>query len=1059
MREQQLIKLLLSILLLTGATLLAQSPTGIIAGAVTDASGALIADARVTIINKDTGLTRTHVTGADGVYSASSLPVGSYKVTAEANGFSTLIREAVVEAGSTTTVDFSLPVGDVTQQVTVEAASPQIHYDSHQIGGVVTRTQIESLPLNGRSFFELAKLEPGVQPAYRGTNNRTFVPVMGGPGGNTGRGTRVTVDGGSIMQVGNGGAAMGFSQEVVQEFQIATVNFDLSTGITGNGSVNIVSRSGTNEFHGGGFFLFRDHNLAAYPGLARDPFNPDPFFQRRQFGAAVGGPIRRDRAFFFANYERSEQRSVVATRLLTPEFAPLSRITPSPFFENQFSLRFDLRLTENQNLFLRHSHDGVRQFAPVATGGPTTYPSSWTRQPGWADQSLMGITSTLSSTLVNDLRFSYFFVSSAELPPTAADCPGCVGLGAPNISVAETSLVLGRSLIPTVLGRRYHLSDILFWQKGGHQLRFGGDLEYLRGGRVDISDEPATIVLFSPRRVRDYNALPSTPPQLRIPLPASFLTLPDILQLPVQSFTVGIGEAGVPGKNFGHARTGQIVRLYFQDTWHLRPHLTFNYGVGWTFDEQLNYDLRKPAYLAPILGPAGLAPVRKNWRNFSPVLGLAWSPGTDGKTVLRAGGGIYYDFTVPFSNADAEAYALSPLGTGRRSFPGSAIVNPLSDIPGVALNTPLEFRGNPTLFTGARLLEILPVTRAELARRLDPSNRNLAITNIEADKTGLVYQEFTPNQYGIHLNAGVQREIFPHWVMSADFAFRRFIHTAGGPAGFLDFNHFNSVRGPVLPRCVGAQRDDPKALCSLGPINVFANFGRAVYKALLLRVDRRFSRGFQLLASYAYSSNVGLNSGAGSGFNLDNWFESYGPFVGRDTPHLVNVSGFVDLPRRFQLSFIVGYSSANPFSVWVGNNDLNGDGTINDLLPGSRVGQFNRGLGKRDLERLVQGFNNNLAGRRDAQGRLIPQLRLPPHYAFGDSYFTQDLRLSRTFAIRENWRLTLLGEVFNLFNIANLQGYTGDLTNPGFGQPTSRVDQAFGSGGPRAFQLGLKVSF
>ena len=289
------------------------------------------------------------------------------------------------------------------RSVTVDGASPQIHYDSAQIGGVVTRSQVESLPLNGRSFFELAKLEPGVQPPSRASNNRTLVSVLGAPtggaGSNPGGGTRVTVDGGSIMAVGNGGAAMGFSQDVVQEFQIATVNFDLSTGITGSGSINIVTRSGGNDVHGAAFYFFRDHKLAAYPGLSRDPFNPDPFFQRRQFGFALGGPIRKDRVFFFGNYERSEQRTVVATQLLTPEFAPLSRITPSPLFETQFSLRSDFRLTDNHYLFFRHSHDGVRQFAPTtatsSVAGTGAYPSSWTRAPGWSDQSLMGITSKI----------------------------------------------------------------------------------------------------------------------------------------------------------------------------------------------------------------------------------------------------------------------------------------------------------------------------------------------------------------------------------------------------------------------------------------------------------------------------------------------------------------------------------------------------------------------------------------------------------------------------------------------------------------------------------------
>ena len=232
--------------------------------------------------------------------------------------------------------------------------------------------QIEGLPLNGRNFLELAKLEPGVQPPSPSNNNRVFVPVLGAPGGNTGsggRGTRVTVDGGSIMAVGSFGSQMGFSQEVVQEFQVSAANFDLSTGTTDAGAINVVTRSGGNDLHGAAFYFFRDHTLSAYPGLARDPANPDPFFQRRQFGFAAGGPIRHDRVFFFANWERNEQRGVVDSNLLDPDFAHFSRITTSPLFGDQFSVRLDARISDQQTVFVRHSHDGSRAFAPSPSTG------------------------------------------------------------------------------------------------------------------------------------------------------------------------------------------------------------------------------------------------------------------------------------------------------------------------------------------------------------------------------------------------------------------------------------------------------------------------------------------------------------------------------------------------------------------------------------------------------------------------------------------------------------------------------------------------------------------
>ena len=220
-------------------------------------------------------------------------------------------------------------MGDLTDSVTVQAASPQLHYDSASVGGLITRDQIQGVPLNGRSFLELAKLEPGVQPPTGANRDRTVVPILSAPAPNVG-GARFTVDGGSVTSVGLGGAQMGFSQELVQEFQVSTVNFDLSAGMTDAGAINVVTRAGGNEFQATTFYFFRDHNLAAYPALNRDQANPDPFFQRQQFGFALGGPICRDRVFYFGNWERNDQRAVAATTLLTPDFAHLSRITSNP---------------------------------------------------------------------------------------------------------------------------------------------------------------------------------------------------------------------------------------------------------------------------------------------------------------------------------------------------------------------------------------------------------------------------------------------------------------------------------------------------------------------------------------------------------------------------------------------------------------------------------------------------------------------------------------------------------------------------------------------------------
>ncbi|HST09959.1 MAG TPA: carboxypeptidase regulatory-like domain-containing protein [Terriglobales bacterium] len=1037
--------MLLALQLTIQGLVYAQAPAGAITGFVTDATGARIRGASVIVTNKDIRLRRTLLTTDAGDYSAPALLPGAYEVTGDAKGFKQTTRDAVVEAGNTTSVNLVMQVGAGTESVTVEGASPQIHYESHEIDGMVTRSQIEGLPLNGRNPLELAKLEPGAQQPTKVSNNRTLVPLLGAPVGLNGRATRVTVDGGSVMEIGNGGSAMGFSQEEVQEFEVSTVNPDLSAATAGSGVVNIATRSGSNQVHGSGFFFFRDHHLSAYPALHRNPFNPDPFFQRKQFGVSGGGPIRKDRVFFFGSFERLDQRGVISAEVLAPDFVQFSGIYPSPTYVNQFSGRTDFKLSPTQSMFVRYSHEGSSAYA----GGG--YPSTWPTQKEWADQSILGLTSQLGAHVMNDAHFSYFFVSFAQHAPETSDCPGCVGVGAPSIDV-DSDFAVGVSTTTAVLGRRYHLNDVVSWQKGVHNIRFGGDWETSRGGRTNLDDEPITMSLFSPEIVRDSNAL--QPPSSQIPLPATFLTVQDILQLPLENFTVGIGDPFVPQAGFGKARVAPLVHLFLQDTWHLRPRFVIDYGLAWIYDAPHNYDLTKPQYLASVLGTSGLSPTHRNWKNFSPSLGFAWNVRRDGRTVIRGGVGVYYDFQSSTGISDEERVSLGPRGVGRGSYYSGGIRNPLTDVPGVPEGTLLEFP-TPTLFTGVTALQAIPAIRTNLAQeRGDPNNRDFSVTNIETDKQGSVVARDLPSPYAVHVSLGVQREVMRDLVISMDFVVRHFEH-ASSP-GLLDANHFDSVQGRVLPLCSVSEATDPKALCSLGPIALTSGFGTATYRGLRVRAEKRFSHGLQFLASYAYASNVGDNFG--NGFNLDNPSSNRGP-LDRDVRHILSISGLGQLPKGFQVGLFVSYISKPPFSAYLGGLDLNGDGTWDDLLPGAKVNQFNRGLGKSDLRHLVDAFNITYAGGLDPHGDLIPTITLPPKFEFGDSFLTQDLRLSREFHLHDRWRMNLIGEVFNLFNIPNLSGRSGDLLFPGFGEATSRVSQVFGSGGPRAFQVAARLSF
>jgi hypothetical protein len=1034
------------------APVLAQAPTGSIAGMITDPAGLPVPAANVCITNRATGLTRKLATSREGTFCAAALPSGAYHVTTEAAGFRGMELTADVQAGTTTSIDIALKLGPLTEKVTVEDAVPLLRYDHHQVGGLVGRTQIENLPLNGRDYLELAQLEPG-GTEIRVTSTQTFVTILGSGTQSYPRigYVRMTLDGASVMATGRPGAVVNASQDVVDEFHLSSVNMDLSAGLGSGGTINIVTRSGGNNYRGGGFVLYRDHNLAAYPGLRRDSSNPDPFFRRRQWGYRVGGPIRKDRAFFFTSYERNDQRGVLSIQPGTPEFSPAGGIFPTPTTRNLFNLRLDMHLSSRHRGFLRYTHDGTRLLTNEGTTG--VLPSGWVRTAPWADQSIIAVTSVLSPRLVNDFRLSYLFVSVLDTPATDADCTRCLGIGAPRITIPDAGITLGIEKRSFSVGRRFQATDSLAFENGNHRLRFGFDWEHYTSSAQSISQEPAAINLYSPGEVRRFNSTVAA--SERLSLPSSFLTLDDILRLPLRSFQTGVGPGLLINRGFQKHLVLDSCRVFAFDTWRMGRRLTLNYGFALSYEpNSFRADLTKPAFLALLLGPnaLNLPPARAN---ISPSVGFAWAT-RDGTTVFRGGAGRYFDpVIVNVNNVVRERQALSPAGTGRRSIPGSGIQYQ---------GAPLEFRLRPTSFTAANLIAVLPGIRADLEWQLNSDNRDFTFRNLNLDKTASNLSDPSlRSAYALHFNVGVQRQLAPNLVFAADVVYRRFLHTA---LLGIDYNRFNRrPEGPVIPRCTAGQRNDLTAVCSNGPITFDNTSGTARYRGLLLRLEKRYSRGTQLLASYALAGYTGTNGPPGpnqaaSGFNNDDWFENYGPLP-TDRRHALSISGYRDLPWRFGVSFIVSASSRPPFFVYVNGIDFNGDGTQNDLLPGSRMNRFNRGLNKVDLENLVNQYNSQTVHKQILGGQMAPPLTLPARYTFNDGFFTQDLRLSRTFSLAgEQTRLVIFGEVFNLLNIANLVQFGNNIANPDeFGQPGARFSQVFGSGGPRAFQVGIKVSF
>lgn len=1115
-------KLLSMLFLLTALSALsmAQVPTGSVRGQIKDQADAVVSGARITVTNKDTGAERTFTTKSDGEYQITNLQPGEYEIKIAASGFKTALSPIVVQVGENVTVEFKLEVGAANETVVITSETPAINTTDFKVDGVVNRKQIDNLPLNGRSFLQLAMLEPGVTVEAvdnPGTSPNNFFRVS--IAGASQALTRISVDGATVNDRVTGGTAQNFSQETVQEFQISSFNFDLSSSVTGVGSVNVVSRSGSNDFHGAGFIYYRDNNMAGFPALQRnprrfiDPSLDEPFFARRQFGGVIGGPIKKDKAFFFFNYERNNQDGVVPIANRHPIFSQFDVAYPQPISFHATSTKFDYRINDKHNTFFRLSTDNNKNFN---SANGVFMPSNWVATRNVAVQSQTGLASVFTPTATNDLRFSYGVYSGRLNIPDNQVCPDpiyCLGLNSPRISTTLSNFIIGNNLNTPqnrVL-RTYQLLDTFSWRKGNHGMRFGGEWEHHYGQGHWAFLEPAFVTLWDPLHIVAfiqgtggfpnspfvplYNALPDS---LKLnatgtgPLRSGLLpTYQDILRLPLAGFAAGVGDPGQPQPfNFNEASRNNRFKLFFADQWRIKPRFTLTYGVAYTYEDKLlNHDLDRPALLAPLLG-GDLQPSPRDKNNFGPSLGFAWDLKGNGKTVLRGGGGIYYDSNLFWTRLNERAY-IGPSGNGRYIVPGTIFVS--QEFP-----NGLQFASFPTAYNGTRLAAELPTLRG-IATSLLGNGKDLSRRGVETLKTtgeigfGTVFDPGTRTPYSMNASVGIQRELMPNLSITADVVMRRTVKIGGlHSVFFIDRNRYNRSRitavdpvtgrgdprpNPIIPICQGLQALDPKAICSNGSIGVSHAGATYRYTGLHVKLDKRFSNRYLFVASYALSKYTGFNGV----INFDNFYEA-NDYQDADRRHKFTFSGFMELPtyggdnwlmrglfNTWKVGLISQFLSKPALSTTISGVDLDGDGNNILILPGASFRNFGRGLDKNQVRSLVDQYNKTLptavTGKRTVRDQVIPTINLPADFDNGDTFISQDLRLTRVIRIREKVELQLIGEAFNLFNISNLVGYSGTLNaidadgRPSFGLPSGRAGGVFGTGGPRAFQIAARLTF
>lgn len=1110
------IALAIALSIATALPAVAQNAAGSIRGIVADEHGAVIQNASVTITNKATGEVRNATTGSDGLYSAENLSPGDYEVKVQLQGFAIQVLSLTVRVGNITSGDISMRVGAANEVVEVVAAAPTLDRQNYKIDGVITRERIEQLPLNGRSFLSLALLEPGISVDYdadpgAAPNNFFRVSIAGAAS----QLTRISVDGATVNDRITGGTSQNFSQETVEEFQISSFNFDLSSGNTASGAVNIVSRTGSNEFHGSGFLFYRDSHLAAFPGFRR-PCDPGqrhpncgvpevrdalehPFFARRSVGFNLGGPIKKDKLLWFTNFENISQAGARTITHTDPIFFAFNHIGQPLLKGKLFNGRLDYTASQKHKAFLRYSQDTSKNFA-----GGGSLESTWQSSDNWASQGLTGLTSVFSSRLVNDLRFSYSVFSNHLRPPSEQECSNpafCFGLGGPRISISGGPTIGNDVNVPqNRLLRTYQLTDNFNWQRGSHRVRFGGNWEHLYGVGSWARIFEGIYSLFSPTQVATQNPalFAALPLSLRVP-GSAVPTFQDLLKLPVSGTVVlGVGDPGQPPSfNRDKAARNDSYRLYFQDGWQIKSNFTLNYGLAWSFEDNIvSHDLDKPEYLRPVLG--NLNPTRQDYNNFQPAVGFAWSVGKNNKTVIRGGAGIYNNSTNLIFTRLGERGFIGPAGNGLITVNGATLPNPLFGQPGQPRTI---FTTVPTALNGEQLRSFLPDIKQVLLSRWNVGQGlNLRGVDVIKQATGVagesIFDSDVTTGVTYHTTFGLQRELAHNMALSVDFVHRRAVHFGGYDSAYsVDVNNWEkrrvvsvnptsgavtSVRDPVIPECTGTQASIPKFPCSTGPIQVYRSALNARYVGLFVRFDRYFSRGVQFTGSYALSRYYTWN-GIIDFKDLD---ASYGR-SGSDRPHRFTFSGIWDLPdvrkgprwarslaNDWQLSLISQVVSPPPLNVTVGSFDLEGDGSNTLILPGLKFNAFGRSADADHIRALVAVYNTTIpttvTGKRTPRNQVVPAIKLPAAFSNGDTFISQDLRVTRIFPVGEHLKLSLIAEGFNIFNIANLTGFSGTLdpvAGPGqvqrasFGQPTDRVNQVFGTGGPRAFQVAARLSW
>ena len=1001
-------------LLLTVA-LHAQSHRGAIRGRVQDASGAAIMGAVVTVVNEATNDTRTSTSGDAGAFAIVELAPGVWRVEIGAPGHKTNVQRVELAVNQELRADAQLQVGALTDRVEVTAATTDVRRDSPAVGTVVGNRQILDMPLDGRNFLELALLAPGTVPAAQGSAGSVRGDFSFSVNGGREDFNSFLLDGGDNVDPKLNTTGVRPPVDAIQEFEVLTSTPEAALGRQGASQISVVMKSGTNQLQGTAYTFIRNGALDATNYFA-PATEPDPDYQRAQSGFSIGGPIVRDRTFFFADYEatRADEgitristvpteaaRNALPTPLTHPVGRAIAALFPSPNRPgvsgnyvasptqrdrtDHFDVRSDTAFGATFDLMARYSFADRRLFEPFSGPGFSSLPGYGSDVARRGQNFVASTTHILSPNLLNDTRVGFNRVSASVFPEVGIVNSG-VGLPEPwtNPRDAGLSLITVSGYAP--LGHEYnnpqsgttntiHLADTITWTKGNHLVKAGFDARLIRQNAFRDVQARGTLTFAG--------AFTGSP-------------LVDLLSgLP--TFTT-LARVDNPQRLRTESYAG-----FVQDSYRVRPNVTLSAGLRYDLtsppvdvdDRATLYDPQTGALL-PVgtggLSRAGYDVDRNNW---SPRVGAAWTIDAAATTVLRGAYGIHYNHS-----------ALAPS-------------------EGLYFSAPY--------FTFSAFF----TSPAGLVTLTDPFPSNFPIP--------------TPNPA-----FGFQRDLRTPFLHEFNVTLQRQLGaTRVAEVAYVGSRGRNLIAAKDInqPRPSAAQlnlRPDPR----YADITLVESRARSEFDSLQARFQQRYAFGCTMLVAYTLGQSMDdasafFTSAGDPNFPQDS--ANLGAEWGRssfDVRHRVSVSFSYELPLDFTISGMVQMQSGRPFTV--------------GLLPevdNSNTGRSSLGFGANDRPN-VSG-NAAAANPQPGQWFNTAAFSMPAFGTFGNAgrnildgpgYQNVNLALLKRVPLGGRTSLQLRAEAFNLLNRTNL-----DLPDNFYGSPT--FGQVLSAGSPRHIQFGARLMF